>query len=159
MSARSNALADRIEQGADALAAFARTLTDADWTAKVPRDGRPVGVIVHHVASMYPIEVQLAQALGEGKPVPVTWDAVHELNARHAREHAGVTRDQALAALQANSRAASAAVRALSDTQLDRAAPVALNFDAPLTCQFFIEDHALRHSFHHLSRIRGALGR
>jgi hypothetical protein len=29
--------------------------------------------------------------------------------------------------------------------------------DAPLTCQFFIEDHALRHSYHHLAKIRAAL--
>jgi hypothetical protein len=36
---------------------------------------------------------------------------------------------------------------------------VSLNADAPLTTQFFIEDHALRHSFHHLARIRAALGK
>lgn len=160
MSARSNALAARIEEGADALAAFARTITDAEWRVKVPRDGRTVGVIVHHVGNMYPIEVQLAQTLAEGKPITgVTWDAVAEINAKHAAEKAAVTKDEALAFLHANSRAASAAVRALGDAQLDRAAPVSLNFDAPLTCQFFIEDHALRHSFHHLGRIRGALGR
>jgi hypothetical protein len=34
---------------------------------------------------------------------------------------------------------------------------VSLNADAPLTCQFFIEDHALRHSYHHLARIRATL--
>jgi len=28
-----------------------------------------------------------------------------------------------------------------------------------LTCQFFLEDHAVRHSYHHLARIRKALGR
>ena len=47
--------------------------------------------------------------------------------------------------------------RALSDEELDRAAPISLNADAPLTCQFFIEDHALRHSYHHLARIQEAL--
>jgi hypothetical protein len=34
---------------------------------------------------------------------------------------------------------------------------VSLNADAPLTCQFFIEDHAMRHSYHHLAKIRGAI--
>jgi hypothetical protein len=48
-------------------------------------------------------------------------------------------------------------VRTLSDAELDRAFPVSLNADAPLTCQFFIEDHALRHSYHHLARIRATL--
>jgi len=39
-------------------------------------------------------------------------------------------------------RADAAAIRALSDAQLDQAAPVSLNSDAPLTCQFMLEDHA-----------------
>jgi hypothetical protein len=34
---------------------------------------------------------------------------------------------------------------------------VSLNADAPLTCQFFLEDHAVRHSYHHLAKIRAAL--
>ena len=46
-----------------------------------------------------------------------------------------------------------------SDEELDRAAPVSLNSDAPLTCQFILEDHAVRHSYHHLARIRAALAR
>ena len=61
--------------------------------------------------------------------------------------------------LRGNSETASAAVRSLSDTELDQAAPVSLNADAPLTCQFFIEDHALRHSYHHLAQIQEVLGR
>ena len=37
--------------------------------AVCPKDGRKIGVIVHHVASVYPMEIQLAQVLAEGKPV------------------------------------------------------------------------------------------
>jgi len=160
MNQRAQALADRIEQGADALAAFVRTINDAEWQTPVPKDGRTVGVIVHHVASVYPIEIELAQTLAAGKPIAgVTWDAIHQMNADHAREHAAVKKADALDLLQRNSRAAAAAVRTISDEALDRAAPVSLNADAPLTCQFFVEDHALRHSFHHLGKIRAALGR
>jgi hypothetical protein len=160
MSQRANALADRLEQGASALASLASALTDAEWQVRIPKDGRKVGVVVHHVANMYPLEIQLAQTLAGGKPVAgVTWDAVHELNAGHAKEHDAVTKDAALDLLRRNSAAAAAAIRALSDGQLDQAAPVSLNSDAPLTCQFFLEDHAVRHSYHHLARIRGALGR
>lgn len=157
MSKRSNALAERLEQGARALAALASKLTDAEWQTRVP-DGRKIGVVVHHVASMYPLEIQLAQVLASGKPVEgVTWDDVHALNAKHAKENDAVTKEAALELLRTNSAAAAAAIRALGDEELDLAAPVSLNFDAPLTCQFFIEDHALRHSYHHLARIRGAL--
>ncbi len=157
MSQRANALADRLEQGAHALAAFAGGLTEAEWHTRVPKDERKVGIIVHHVASMYLLEIQLAQTLAAGKPVAgVTWDVVHEMNARHAKEHDAVTKEAALELLRRNSVAAAAAIRALSDEELDQAAPVSLNADAPLTCQFMLEDHAVRHSYHHLAGIRRA---
>jgi hypothetical protein len=147
-------------QRSQALAALAASLTDAEWEAQVPGDGRKIGVVVHHVASMYPLEMQLALTLATGRPIEgVTWDHVHAGNARHAREHDAVTEEATLALLRTNSAAAAAAVRALTDAELDRAAPVSLNADAPLTCQFFIEDHALRHSYHHVARIRAALAR
>ena len=158
MSQRSNALAERLEQGARQLADLVNGLTDAEWQARIPKDGRKVGVVVHHVASMYPLELQLAGALASGNPIAgLTWDAVAEVNAKHAVEFDDVTKAAALELLRANSVAAAAGIRALSDAELDRAARVSLNSDAPLTCQFFLEDHAVRHSYHHAAKIRGAL--
>jgi hypothetical protein len=159
-SVRASALADRLEKGALALENLARTLTDVEWTTPLPHDGRTVGVIVHHVASMYPLEIQLAQTLAAGEPiVGVSWDAVAEINAGHARENADVTREAAIDVLRKNSADAAAAIRGLSDDELDRAATISLNGDAPLTCQFFIEDHALRHSYHHSAKIRAFVKR
>ena len=155
---RANALAERLEKGADALAALANGLTDKEWQTRIPGDGRKVGVVIHHVASMYPIEIELAQVLASGKPVTgVTWADVHAINAAHAKEHDAVTKEAALGLLRQNSTAAAAAIRALSDAELDSAAPLSLNADAPLTCQFMLEDHAVRHSYHHLAKIRAAL--
>jgi Protein of unknown function (DUF664) len=157
MNARSNALAERLEQGAHALADVASGLTDEEWQTRV-KDGRKIGVIVHHVATMYPLEIQLAQQLSRGEPVAgVTWDMVHEMNAGHAQEFDGVTKETALELLRRNSEAAAAAIRAIGDAGLDSAATLSLNFDAPLTCQFMLEDHAVRHSYHHLAAIRAAL--
>ena len=115
-------------------------------------------VTVHHVASVYPLEIQLAQALAAGNAITgVTWDAVHEMNAGHAKDNDSVTKDAALELLRENSAAAAAAIRALTDQELDNAALVSLNADAPLTCQFMLEDHAVRHSYHHLAKIKAAL--
>jgi hypothetical protein len=159
-SQRANALADRLEKGARALAEFASSLTDAEWQTAVPKDGRKVGVLVHHVASVYPLEIQLAQTLAAGQPITgVTMDDVHEMNAGHAKEHGGVTKEAAIDLLRRNSAAAADAIRVLSGEELDNAAPVSLYADAPLTCQFMLEDHAVRHSYHHLARIRAALKR
>ena len=87
INARSEALAVRLEAGAAALAAFATTLSETEWQMRLPKDGRKVGVVVHHVASMYPVEIQLASLLAAGRPITgVTWDAVATMNRDHAED-------------------------------------------------------------------------
>src|SRR6185295_4802621 len=125
---------------------------------RVPGDGRKIGVVVHHVASVYPLEIELAQTLAKGEPVEgLTMDVVHKMNADHAKKFDGVTKEETVELLKRNSSAAATAIRALSDDELDQAAPVSLYANAILTCQFALEDHAVRHSYHHLGRIRAAL--
>jgi len=159
MGKRAEVLAGRVEAGAELLATYAEGLSDTEWNARV-RDGRTVGVIVHHVANMYPIEIDVARSIAGGKAVEgVTWEAVAEINAKHAVEQSKVGRAEALELLRKNSREAAAAVRKFSDAELDTAAGFSLSFDAPMTAQFVVEDHALRHAWHHLARIRQALGR
>lgn len=160
-SARAATLADRIEEGAELLAAFAETLTDGEWKFPVTsQDKRPIGIIVHHVANMYPIEIGVVQAIAGGNAVTdVTWEAVAEINAKHAEENLNVTKAESVELLRRNSREAADAVRKLTDEELDTAAPFSLSFGAPMTAQFVIEDHPLRHAWHHLCRIRKALGR
>jgi hypothetical protein len=163
MGRRAESLADRIEEGAAGLAAFAEGLSDAEWRTPMSgsgKDRRPVGVIVHHVATMYPIEIGVVRVIADGKPVTdVTWDAVAEINAKHASDQAGVTKAAALELLRRNSHEAATAVRVFTDEELDRAAPFSLSYGAPMTAQFVIEDHPLRHAWHHLARIRATLGR
>jgi len=159
---RAGLLADRIEEGANDLVAFAESLSDEEWRTPIAvgNDTRTIGVIVHHVAGMYPIEIDAARSIADGQPVTaVTWEVVAQVNAEHAHQHAGVTKTEALEALRRNSREAAAAVRKFTDNQLDCARPFSLSYGAPVTSQFVIEDHALRHSWHHLWRIRKTLGR
>ena len=162
MGHRAELLADRIEEGAADLAAFVEGLSETEWRTPMStgNDRRPVGVIVHHVAFVYPIEVDLAKAIAGGKAVTdVTWEVVAGLNGKHASDQASVTKAAALELLRKNSREAAAAVRAFTDEELDRAAPFSLAYGAPVTAQFVIEDHPVRHSWHHLARIRKSLGR
>jgi len=161
MIRRAELLARRIEEGAAGLAAFVEGLSDADWaTPASPTDARTVGQIVNHVALVYPIEIELARAIAAGNAVTdVTWDVVADLNAGHARDHARVTKAEALTLLRKNSREAAEATRGFTDPQLDQAAPFSLSYGAPMTAQFVLEDHAVRHSWHHLARIRAAVAR
>jgi len=157
MSKRTEALAVRLEEGARALVGLARTLTEAAWQTPT-KDGRKIGVVVHHVGNMYPLEIQLALTLAKGEAIKgVTWDDVHAVNARHAKDFERVTKEEAVHFVEIQSAAAAEAIRQLTDDQLDLAAPVSLNADAPLTTQFFLEDHAVRHSYYHTMRIREAL--
>lgn len=161
VSHRAGLLADRIEEGAASLAAFAEGISEAEW--QLPASGtdrRSIGVIVHHVASMYPIEIEAARVIASGKSVTdITWEVVANLNAKHAQEHAFVAKTDALDLLRKNGREAASSLREFTDDELDRAALFSLAFGAPVTAQFVIEDHALRHSWHHLAHIRAALGR
>ena len=140
------------------MAAYARELTHEQWQTVVQPDGRTVGVMIHHVASVYPIEIELATHIAMGNPINgVTWGVVAEMNAQHAKEQAGVGKAMTLDLLRRNSEVAANAVRGFTEAQLDRATAVSLYGDAPVTAQFMIEDHAVRHSWHHLARIRAAV--
>ncbi|HEY2798543.1 MAG TPA: DinB family protein [Thermoanaerobaculia bacterium] len=158
---RARLLADRIEEGAGGLAAFAEGITAEEWNRPVSKsDRRTVGVIVDHVANVYPIEIDLARAIASGKDVTdVTWEVVAGVNAKHAGDRASVTKAAALERLRQAAHDAAEAVRAFTDDDLDHAARFSLSFGAPMTAQFVIEDHPVRHSWHHLAKIRTALGR
>jgi len=91
-------LAKRIEEGAAQLASFAEALSETEWATSVSAtDHRPIGVIVHHVASVYPIEVEVARTIAGGTPITdVTWDVIAEMNSKHHREQTGVSKADAL---------------------------------------------------------------
>ena len=93
-SLRAARLAQRLEAGALALASFAATLTEKEWAMPIPKDGRSIGVVVHHVASVYPLEIQLAQAVARGDAITgVTMDDVHRMNAMHHPAFAAAVRE------------------------------------------------------------------
>lgn len=159
MSKRAEALAQRVAQGHQELAAFVEGCSEEDWQTYSPDEGRSVGVLVHHVANVLPVEIDLVKVLASGQAITgVTMEMVDQMNAEHADEVAHCSKEETLELLKRNSELAVAAIRELGDEELDRAAPVSLHSDAPLTAQYFIEAHPLGHSFHHLASVRAAIG-
>src|SRR5215212_730934 len=120
MSQRIEALATTLEEGARALAGFAETLTEEEWQTPLPHDGRKVGVVVHHVAVVYPVEILFARSVAAGKPEGITPDDVNNMNAGHAKQYAAATKQGTLNLLATNSADAAAAIRSLTDDDLDR---------------------------------------
>ncbi|MCX6047953.1 MAG: DinB family protein [Chloroflexi bacterium] len=158
MNQRAEALATRLEQGVDQLVAHVESMTPQQWAAPIAQDGRSIGIVVHHVATMYPLEMALAQTIANGQAIAgVTWDLVAEINAKHAGEHAEPDRMTTLALLRQNSTAAATAIRAITDAQLDIAVPNSLYGDTPLTLQFWLEDHPMSHSYKHLADIKAVV--
>ena len=157
MSQRANALAKSLEDGARALTAFANSLSEEEWQMRLlTHDGRKTGVIVHHVAIVYPLEVEFAQSIARRDPAGITAPDINDMNAAHAQQNDTVTKEETLSLLALNSAAAAEKIRSFTDEELDTAAPVPLYGNAVLTCQFILEDHAVRHSSHHLSRLQAA---
>ena len=158
MSSRAKVLADRIARGAENIAAYAEQLTDAQWATPIAPDGRKAGVMIHHVANMYPLEVDIARKLGAGESISgVTWGVIAEINAKHAKENAGVGKKETIELVRKNGKEAAEAIAQFTDEMLNNGGTISLYGDPPLTCQFWIEDHPLRHSWHHQAKIRAAL--
>ncbi len=131
-STRSAGLA---EQFAAAHADFIRlveSLSDAQWRLKGKNnpqlrqndedENRLVGVIAHHVATSGNWIMERIQAIVDGAPTPpVDFKAV---NAKHAAQHAGVTKDEVLRLLRESGTRIAAAVRAIPDASLDIERPI-----------------------------------
>lgn len=126
MSSDAEQLAARFETAQEEFERLLESLTDAQWHtvgANHPTrineedEGREVGVIAHHVAVSGPFIMARVQAVLEGHPLPPA--NIQDLNAKHAAEHAGVTRDQVVEELRRNRAQIAAQVRAISDEGLD----------------------------------------
>lgn len=126
--ARSSRLAAEFEAVHDAFIRLVESLTEDQWHlvgVNHPKrmndedEGRPLGVIAHHVATSGDWIMNRIQGILEDRPLqPVDF---REVNAKHADEHAEVTRKEVLSVLREGGPRLAAAVRAIPDEQLDQA--------------------------------------
>ena len=64
------------------------------------------------MASVYPIEIDLATALASGNPITgVDWAVIDQMNAQHVHDHPTVDKAETIQLLRDNSKAAAARVR------------------------------------------------
>jgi len=159
MTNRSEMLAERVAQAHQDLLDLCLELDDEAWQTRLPGDGRTVATVVHHVATMLELEKNFIEQLASGEPIQgLTRAKLDGSNAQHAEQHPNPTRKEALDLMRRNSGKVLSTIRGLSDAELDRASPVSLHWNAPLTTQYFIEEHPLNHSYEHVAAIRSAIG-
>lgn len=152
MSERAQILADQLEQANRNLIHTIERLSDAQWRASTPGDGRSIGVVAHHVATSHKSVAGLIGAIAHGHTVPpLTMDMIHEGNAKHATQFANCTKAETLALLRQNGAAAVALVRGLGDTELDRTVTFPMG---TLTAAQVVERVLIGHAEDHHSTIR-----
>lgn len=155
-SSRAQTLADRFQRDNDQLVQGVERLTDADWRKMTSSEGWTVGATAHHIATGHHALTGLMQLIAGGQPVPpLTMDMIHQGNAEHAKQFAHCSKTETLELLRKNGAAASAAVRGLSDAQLDRTAAL---LGGTMSAAQIIERIMIHHIEDHYGSIRKAVG-
>jgi hypothetical protein len=158
MTAQSEALAAQVESRVHDTVALLERLSDADWTTVTEAERWTVGVTAHHLASVLEPVAGIVAAIAAGQPpAPLTRAMLDELNARHAREHAGCTRPETIALLRRGAASALAVVRGLTDEQLARRASVFADAP-PMTAEQMIVGALVQHIDEHVGSIRRTVG-
>jgi hypothetical protein len=113
-------LAEEIVRSRDGIAAMARGCRPEQWRARpLAGDGRPVGVVIDHVADSYRYMGRWIRRLVAGDPIEVSAEIIDALNARHAEAAANVTKEEAFDHLQECGDEFASLVRSFSDADLD----------------------------------------
>ena len=158
MSARAESLAKQFEAKAAEATAILGKLSDADWKKMTEAERWTVAVTAHHMAGAHEPIAGILKTVAAGQSIPnFTMDMLHEANAKHAREYAGCTKAETLALHQKGVATAAAAVRALSDAELDRSGTVLTGVPA-MTAQQVVEGVLINHITEHLGSIRKTVG-
>jgi uncharacterized damage-inducible protein DinB len=151
---RSTELAQRLSALNQEMLDFVEQCPESVWHAPCPDDGRPIGVVAHHIASSYPLLVQVMELVANGGAIPpITQEQLDHANAEHARQHADCTPGEVASLLRTHGEAATAAVRSLTDAQLDRLSQGEL-FGMQMSTQQVIELVLLGHAKLHFDRIQ-----
>jgi len=99
----------------------------------------------------------LVTLIAKGQPLPgLTMDMIHAGNAKHAQEFANVSKADTLALLKENGAKAAAAVRGLSDAELDKSGTL---LGGSMTAVQAIEGIMINHVNEHLGSIKATTGK
>jgi hypothetical protein len=155
---RSEDLAAAFERTNAELVEYLRGLDDRQWLTPGVNspifqlgdedEHRPVGTIAHHVASAYARSAMGVRMVADGQaiPPPPTGSA-----ASHASEHAAPDRAETIRLLEEGATAVAAAIRGLTDEELDREATTFMGTTSVAT---FIERAVSFHPRWHLTSIQ-----
>jgi hypothetical protein len=155
MASTSEALATRLEDVSKEFESKLQSLNAQELQAKTP-EGWTVAACAHHAAiSSGPLSMMVAAAAGKAEMPGITADQLNEMNAQHAQQFAGASKEETLAALHETVPQAAGVVRGLSDDELQKKAM--LPFGMEMTAQQIIENVLIGHLQQHTASIGAAV--
>ncbi len=138
-SARARALAWQFEHENAQLIETLERCNVNQWQAHCPDTGWTVAVQAHHIASNYTIIANMIRDVAMGTPhPPLPVEKLNAINARHALEAAGVSRETVIDLLKWNAPVAAATYRFLTEEGLDRTAVVTPGADAQTAAELIV---------------------
>jgi len=154
MAAKSEALAKQFEAKAQEVTGVLDRLSDADWKKTTSSEKWTVGVVAHHMAGSHEGISNIIKAVAAGQSMGnFTMEMLHDMNAKHAQEHAGASKAETIALHKKSAATAAAVVRGLSDADLGKSGTV-LSGMPPMSVEQVINMILLNHIEEHLKSIR-----
>ena len=136
--------------------AFVDSCSDEEWRKVCPGEGWTVGVVAHHVAAGHFGAIDLVRMIVTGEAMPeITMEAINQMNAQHAEEHAHCTREEVLALLRENGSAFAGYLEGLSAADLARTGYLTA-IGGDVSAQQLIEMVILQSGGEHLDNMRAA---
>ena len=157
MSARGKDLSERLRKFNNDVMAFVQNCDEGSWVKMCSWEDWTVGVVARHIGAGHYEAVGLAKMIVHGEKLPELTEEMVVANAnRHAREHAGCTREEVLDVLKTNGEKMLEFVAGLDDSQLDRKAYLTM-LGGDVTAQQFIEAVVLQSGGQHFDNMKAAV--
>ena len=157
MAAKGEALAKQFEVKAQEATTVLERLSDADWKKTTSAEKWTVGVVAHHMAGAHEAIAGIVKTVASGQSMPnFTMDMLHDMNAKHAQEHAKATKAETVALHKKSAAAAAAVLRGLSDADFAKSGTVLAGMPA-MSAEQVVGGILLRHIEEHLGSIRGTI--
>jgi DinB family protein len=158
MAGKAEALAKQFETKVQEATGVFDRLSDADWKKVTSAEKWSVGVVAHHVAGGHEGISGIIKTVAGGQSVQgFTMDMLHDMNAKHAKEFASVSKAETIALHKKNAATAAAIVRGLSDADLGKSGTV-LTGMPPMSVEQIVNGILINHVDEHLKSVRATIG-
>jgi len=158
MAGKAEALAKQFETKVQEATGVLDRLSDADWKKTTSSEKWTVGVVAHHMAGSHEGIAGIIKAVAAGQSMGnFNMQMLHDMNAKHAQEHAAATKAETIALHKKNAAAAAAVVRGLSDDELAKSGKV-LAEAPPMSAEQIVTGILINHIDDHFGSIRKTVG-